>query len=63
MAQYLIVYYAIGLFDKCFTRYELDLSVDNSATPVTKFSDYQKSNGKEYAILLNNAEDDFENEN
>jgi hypothetical protein len=57
MAQYLFVYYTIDVLDKCFTRYELDLRVDNSAAPI-KFSDYSGDN-KEYSILLNNEDEDL----
>ncbi len=57
MIQYLFVYYTIGIFDRCYTRYELDLSIDDAAAQI-KFNDFENRGGKEYSILLNNEDED-----
>jgi hypothetical protein len=57
MGVYLLVYYTIWFFDRCYSRYEHDLEVDNSAQPI-KFSNYETNDSKEYSMLLNSADDD-----
>lgn len=58
MVQYLFVYYTIDIFDRCYTRYELDVHELNKSYEEVKgvrMYNYD-SNNKEYAGLLNEEE-------
>lgn len=53
--QYLFVYFLINLFDRCYERYELDLTSFNSYK--TRYSFERFKDLKEYAVLINDQEE------
>lgn len=59
MTQYVIVFYAIELFDRCYTKYELDVKSTEYVDEPIKF-DYRHQDGREYKALLIHDQDENE---
>jgi hypothetical protein len=60
MAQYICVFFTIDCFDRCYSKYEID--TEESYATYLRYGCNQstKSNSKEYAILMNDMEDEQE---
>jgi hypothetical protein len=57
MAQYLFVFYTIDFFDRCYSKYEINAE---DSYKIFRWDQSSKSNSKEYAILMNEIEEEQE---
>jgi hypothetical protein len=58
MFQYVWVYFSLSLFDKLFSRYELENNLRNEKDQINYKFNYNKDNKIEYSALLNEDENE-----
>jgi hypothetical protein len=56
LLQYILIYYTIGFYYIFYSKYEIDLGLDNRDERIN-FTPININKGKEYSMLLMNEED------